>query len=62
MKEFLSRAGQTYVAKNVEEDAGAYTELIGLGFRSVPVTIIGRHAIKGYDEAQLREALAASGS
>lgn len=62
MKEFLSRAGHTWVSKNVEEDDGAYSELIGLGFRSVPVTIIGRHAVKGYDEARLREAIAASGS
>ena len=62
MKEFLSRAGHEYVAKNVEEDDGAYRELLGLGFRSVPVTIVGRHTIKGYDEARLREALAASES
>jgi hypothetical protein len=62
VKELLSRAGHTWISKNVEEDDGAYTELIGLGFTSVPVTIIGRHAVKGYDEAQLREAIAASGS
>lgn len=62
MKELLSRAGHTFIAKNVEEDDAAYTELRGLGFSSVPVTIIGRHSVKGYDEAQLREALAASGS
>lgn len=62
MKEFLSRAGHTFISKNVEEDDAAYTELISLGFRSVPLTIIGRHPVKGYDEAQLRDALAASGS
>ena len=62
MNELLSRAGHAYVVKNVEEDDRAYTELVALGFRSVPVTIIGRQAIKGYDEAQLRLALASSGS
>ena len=61
MKEFLSREGHTFTAKNVDEDHGAYSELIALGFRSVPVTMVGTVAVKGFDEAQLRAALSGGG-
>ena len=57
MKEFLSRAGYPFTAKDVEEDHDAYSELLALGFRSVPITVIDGQAIKGFDEAQLRELL-----
>ena len=57
MKELLSREGVTFTTRNVEEDEQAYTELIARGFRSIPVTIIGDRAVKGYDERALREAL-----
>ena len=57
MKEFLSRAGYAFTAKNVDEDDAAYDELIALGFRTIPVTIIGNQRIKGFDEPKLREAL-----
>lgn len=57
MKEFLSREGHAFIDKNVEEDPGAYEELLALGWRAVPVTIIGERTIKGFDEAELRGAL-----
>lgn len=60
MKEFLSREGYAFAAKNVEEDDSAYDELLALGFRAVPVTIIDGQAIKGFDERMLRQALAAA--
>lgn len=62
MKEFLSRAGHTFTVKQVEEDHTAYSELIALGFRAVPVTVIGRETVKGYDASKLAEALASAGS
>ncbi len=62
MKEFLSRAGHAFTVKQVDDDFDAYSELIGRGFRTVPVTFIGTRAVKGYDEAALREALAGAGS
>ena len=58
MKEFLSREGVTFTVKNVDDDEQAYSELIARGFRSIPVTIIGEQAIRGYDEAALRAAIA----
>ncbi len=58
MKEFLSREGHAVDAKNVEEDAEAYRELIALGIMSVPVTVIGGRILKGFDPAKLRQALA----
>jgi glutaredoxin-like protein NrdH len=61
VKEFLSQAGYTYVARDVDEDAAAYRELVALGFRSVPVTVIGEQRIKGFDVAALRAALSAYG-
>jgi glutaredoxin len=58
VKEFLSREGVTFTAKNVDQDEQAYSELVARGFRSIPVTIIGEQAIRGYDEQALRTALA----
>ncbi len=58
MKEFLSRESVTFTAKNVDEDEQAYSELLARGFRSIPVTIVGEQAIRGYDESALRAALA----
>ena len=58
MKEFLSRAGHTFETKNIEEDDDAYRELIALGARSVPVTLIGEHMVTGFDPEKLRSALA----
>jgi glutaredoxin len=57
VKEFLSRAGVRYVARNVDEDDAAYRELVAKGWRSVPVTLVGDRAIRGYDPRALREVL-----
>ena len=62
MKEFLSREGHAFTARNVEEDDSAYEALLALGFRVVPVTLVDGRPIKGFDEPALRAALAASGS
>jgi glutaredoxin len=59
VKEFLSREQQAFTVRNVEDDDAAYEELMAMGFRVVPVTIINGRPIKGFDEPALREALAA---
>ena len=61
MKELLSREGVAFTAKNVDEDEGAYDELLARGLRTVPVTIIGETVIKGYDPAAIKRALSAAG-
>jgi hypothetical protein len=44
---------------NVDEDDRAYDALLARGLRTVPVTIIGRHVVRGYDPAALNHALGA---
>jgi glutaredoxin len=58
VKEFLSREGVPFTAHNVDEDDRAYDALIALGFRTVPVTVIGGMTIKGFNAAELSRAVA----
>ena len=58
MKELLSQAAVPFTARNVDEDDSAYDELLALGFRTIPVTIIGDQVIKGFDAAALQTAIA----
>ena len=58
MKELLSREGVAFTAYNVDEDERGYDDLIARGWRTVPVTIIGAHVIKGYDAVALEAAIA----
>ena len=60
MKEFLSRAGKTFTERLVDEDDTAYDELLALGYRAVPVTVIGDQVVSGFDEQKLTTALAAA--
>lgn len=57
MKEFLSRAGCQFTVRNVDEDHAAYTELLALGVRTVPATVVDGHLIKGYDLPALAAAV-----
>lgn len=43
----------------IDEDDTAYDALLALGFRSVPVTVIGDQAIQGFNRAALTKALEA---
>ena len=47
-----------FTAHNVDEDDRAYDELIARGWRTIPVTIIGDHVIKGFDAGALASAIA----
>ena len=60
MKELLSRERADFIVKNVDEDDAAYDELLALGLRLVPVTVIGPRIIRGYDPAAIVDALAAA--
>jgi len=61
VKEFLSRAGHVFTVRNVEEDDAAYADLLKLGFRTIPLTVINGTTVKGFDEAALRNALRTAG-
>lgn len=60
MKEFLSRERRPFLTKNVDDDPTAYDELLALGYRAVPVTLVNGQGIKGFDEPALRRALESS--
>jgi hypothetical protein len=68
VKEFLSREGHPFETRNIEEDDAAYDELMALGARSIPVTVIAAddaakdlQVVTGFDQARLRAALTAAG-
>jgi glutaredoxin len=61
VKEFLSHRGVAFTVRLVDEDDDAYDALLALGYRSVPVTVIGERTVKGFDPAALTAALAAGG-
>jgi glutaredoxin len=61
VKEFLSRAGKKFEVLLVDEDDLAYDELLKLGYRTVPVTVIGEHVVVGFDPDELTKALAGGG-
>ena len=54
----LSREGVPFTAYNVDEDERAYDELLARGWWTIPVTVIGQRAIKGFDVAALTAAIA----
>jgi glutaredoxin len=57
VKEFLSRAGVPFTIRNVDEDSRAYDELLSRGWRTVPVTLVGSRAIRGFDPVALQRAI-----
>lgn len=61
MKEFLSREDVPFVEKNVEEDDEAYHELMARGVRTVPLTVSGQDAVRGFNEPELRRLIASAG-
>lgn len=62
MREFLSQKGVDFDYRNVDEDPAAMQELLDLGLRSTPVTLVGQEPILGFDRARLEEALDKLGS
>jgi glutaredoxin len=57
VKEFLSRAGVPFTVRNVDEEGRAYDELVARGWRTVPVTLVGNRAIRGFDPVALQRAI-----
>ena len=61
VKVYLSRKGIPFVERNVSLDEEARDDLMALGNRSTPVTMIGVHKVVGYSPPKLEEALQAAG-
>jgi len=59
VKEFLSQRGVPHTVKNIESDHAAMRELVRLGFRSTPVTVIDGETVVGFDRERLEALLAA---
>jgi glutaredoxin len=58
VKELLSREGVPFTSYNIDEDQQAYDELIARGWRTVPVTVIGERALRGFNPVELGAAIA----
>ena len=56
-KDFLKRNGIEFTVKDVRADVNAREELLAMGFRSTPVTVINGTAVPGFDRARLLELL-----
>jgi glutaredoxin len=58
VKEFLSQNGHSFTVRGVDDDEAAYDDLLALGYRTVPVTVVGASVVVGFDPAALAQALA----
>ena len=61
VKVYLSRKGVEFADYNISTDREALKNLVGMGYRTTPVTVIGDSKVVGYSPAKLDEALAAAG-
>jgi len=57
VKVYLSRKGVPFTEYNVSTNGDALKRLVGMGFRTTPVTVIGDERIVGYNPAKLEAAL-----
>ena len=61
VKEFLSRKGLPFTVRNVSLDEEARKDLLSLGYRATPVTVIDAQKVVGYSPPKLEAALTAAG-
>ena len=47
-----------FTAHNVDEDGGAYDDLIARGFRTIPVAVFPQRTITGFDAEALSDVVA----
>ena len=62
VKVYLSRKGLDFTEYNVSLDPEAVKRLIGMGYRTTPVTVIGDEQVVGYSPPKLDAALQALGT
>ena len=57
VKVYLSQRQAPFRERNVSEDREALHDLLALGYRSTPVTVIGDQTIVGYNPMKLEAAV-----
>ena len=62
VKVYLSRKGVPFTEYNVSTDPDALRRLVGMGYRTTPVTLIGEEKLVGYSPSSIDSALAAAGA
>ena len=61
VKVYLSRKGIPFTERNVSLDEAARNDLLGMGHRSTPVTVIVDQKVVGYSPPKLEAALQEAG-
>ena len=61
VKVYLSRKGFDFTEHNVSKDRDALKELVTMGYRSTPETVIGDEKVVGYSHSKIDEALEGAG-
>ncbi|WP_040948643.1 glutaredoxin family protein [Gorillibacterium massiliense] len=57
LKSFLTDRGVTVHERNIDTDDKFAEELVGLGYSSVPVTVIGEEKVLGFNAIKLNRIL-----
>lgn len=53
--EYLKHNNVQFVAKNVHDDIGARKELVALGSKTIPTTVINGEVIVGFEVEKIRD-------
>ena len=61
VKVYLSRKEITFRECNISTDLDGRETLIGMGYRTTPVAVIGKQCVVGYSPSKLDEALDKAG-
>ena len=61
VKVYLSRKDIPFVESNVSLDRNSLKDLVAMGYRTTPVTVIGDQKVVGFTPSKLEEALTAEG-
>ena len=59
VKVYLSRKGVPFTEHNISRSVDSLKSLVGMGYRTTPVTVIGDEKVVGYSPAKLEAALEA---
>ena len=57
VKGYLSRSSFDFTEHNVSTDMDSQRELLSMGYRSTPVSVIGDEVVVGYNKPKIDEAL-----